>query len=217
MLGPLLLGLLCIVVAAGPVGAHPHVWIEARSDVVFNDVGQIVAINHEWTMDEMYSATAVEGLDGDGDGTFSPSELEPLTRENIESLKEYGYFTHMMVDGKPAVFSDVVETGQRWNNKRLKLHFQMPLKEPVDPLGREVFYRVYDPEFFISIEFAGADAVAALGGKPEACSLDLRKPAGDQQAEDTRTMLATKGVDWQPPPEEEFGAMFAQPITILCK
>ncbi|MGH6891716.1 MAG: DUF1007 family protein, partial [Dongiaceae bacterium] len=76
---------------------------------------------------------------------------------------------------------------------------------------------VYDPEFFISIEFPGKDAIAALGSKPESCKVDLQMPVGDQQTEDTRTMLASKGVEWQPPPEEDFGAMFAQPITVLCK
>lgn len=200
-----------------PAAAHPHVWIEARSDVVFDDAGLIIAINHEWTMDEMYSATAVDGLDGDGDGNYSPRELEPLTKENIESLKEYSYFTRFLVDGKPAAFGDVVEAGQLWNNKRLKLHFRLPLTEPVSPISSRVFYRVYDPEFFISIEFSGHDAVAALGGKPESCKLDLQQPAGDQKTEETRTMLATKGVDWQPPPEEDFGGMFAQPIVVLCK
>jgi ABC-type nickel/cobalt efflux system permease component RcnA len=38
----------------------------------------------------------------------------------------------------------------------------------------------------------------------------------DQQTEDTKAMLATKGKDWQPPPEEDFGAMFAQPIAVIC-
>ena len=216
MFGRPLLALFCLGSGAAAAAAHPHVWIEARSDVVFDDAGRIVAINHEWTMDEMYSAAAVDGLDGDGDGTYSASELDPLTRENIASLKEFAYFTHFMVDGKEVAFGDVVETGQLFSNKRLKLHFQLPLREPANPVTSKVFYRVYDPDFFISIEFADQQAIATLGGKPEACRLDLQQPAGDQQTEDTRAMLATKGVDWQPPPDENFGAMFAQPIIVRC-
>ena len=30
-------------------------------------------------------------------------------------------------------------------------------------------------------------------------------------------MLATKGKDWQPPPNEDFGAVFAQPVHVDCK
>jgi Protein of unknown function (DUF1007) len=44
----------------------------AISDVVFNDAGLIVGINHEWTLDEMYTEAAVEGLDTNHDGDYSP-------------------------------------------------------------------------------------------------------------------------------------------------
>ena len=39
----------------------------------------------------------------------------------------------------------------------------------------------------------------------------------DAQTEETKQMLATKGRDWQPPPDEDFGAMFAQPLHVDCK
>ena len=197
--------------------AHPHVWIEARSDVVFDERGLIVAVNHEWTMDEAYSEMATDGLDTDGDGLYSPQELEPLTKENIQSLKEYNYFTQMKSDSEEVAFGDVVEAGQLWSRKRLSLHFQMPLKEPVDPTKSKIYYRIYDPEFFISIEFPGKEAITALGGKPPGCTVELRDVVSNEETEQTRAMLATKGTDWQPPPEEEFGDMFAQPIVINCK
>jgi ABC-type uncharacterized transport system substrate-binding protein len=43
--------------------AHPHVWIEAKSDLVFDAQGRVVAIDHDWTLDEMYTEAAVDGLD----------------------------------------------------------------------------------------------------------------------------------------------------------
>jgi nickel/cobalt transporter (NicO) family protein len=205
-----------LLLSAGPAAAHPHVWIEARSDVVFDDNGMIVAINHEWTLDESYTETAVEGLDVNGDGVYAPDELEALTKENIDSLKEYAYFTAMKAGTEPVAFGDVTEAGQLWSNKRLKLHFRLPLKTPVDPRKQRVFYRVYDPGFFIAIEFPGKQAVSGLGAMPQACRVELQEPASDQQTADTKAMLATKGVEWQAPPEEDFGAMFAQPVVILC-
>jgi len=205
-----------LLLLAGPAMAHPHVWIEARSDVVFDDKGMIVALNHEWTMDEAYTEAAVDGLDVNHDGVYAPDELASLTKENIDSLKEYAYFTAMKAGTTPVVFGDVIEAGQLWSNKRLKLHFRLPLKTPVDPRQQKVFYRVYDPGFFIAIEFPGKEAVSAVGAMPDTCRVELQEPVSDQQTADTKAMLATKGVDWQAPPEEDFGAMFAQPIVILC-
>jgi ABC-type nickel/cobalt efflux system permease component RcnA len=90
------------------------------------------------------------------------------------------------------------------------------LQEPVDPRKLATAYRVYDPGFFIAIEFPGSEAVTASGAIPAECRIELQQPVSDQQTADTRTMLSTKGVDWQAPPEEDFGAMFAQPIAVLC-
>ena len=202
--------------SATPLAAHPHVWIEARSNVVFDDQGRIVALDHRWTMDEMYTEAAVDGLDKDGNGAYSPEELQPLTKENIDSLKEYEYFTSFKVAGQKTGFGDVVEASQVWKDKRLTLTFRLPLKEPVDPLRAGVVYRVYDPGFFIAIEFPDRHAVAATGAVPAGCRIELQEPVSDQQTSDTKAMLATKGVDWQAPPEEDFGAMFAQPIAVAC-
>jgi nickel/cobalt exporter len=202
--------------SATPIAAHPHVWIDARSNVVFDGQGRIVALDHRWTMDEMYTEAAVDGLDKDGDGVYSPEELQPLTKENIESLKEYEYFTSFKASGQKLSFGDVVEASQFWKDNRLTLSFRLPLKKPVDPLESSVVYRVYDPGFFIAIDFAGQDSVSATGSAPAGCKIELNEPVSDQQTADTKAMLATKGVDWQAPPEEDFGAMFAQPIAVAC-
>ena len=77
-----------MAVSGSPASAHPHVWIEMRSDVVFNDQGEITAMNLMWTFDDAYAQMALDGLDTNGDGVYSPSELDPLTRENIASLKD---------------------------------------------------------------------------------------------------------------------------------
>jgi ABC-type nickel/cobalt efflux system permease component RcnA/ABC-type uncharacterized transport system substrate-binding protein len=205
-----------LILSAVPAAAHPHVWIEARSSVVFDDQGLIVAIDHQWTMDEMYSEAAVEGLDTNGDGIYSSEELQPLTKENIESLKEYAYFTSFKAGEEKRAFGEVVEASQQWSGKRLELRFKLPLQEPVDPTKTPVVYRVYDPGFFIAIEFPGKDAISAVGAIPAGCRSELGEPVSDEQVAETKTMLATKGVDWQAPPEEDFGAMFAQPIAIAC-
>jgi ABC-type uncharacterized transport system substrate-binding protein len=74
-------------------------------------------------MDEMYTEAAVDGLDKDGNGAYSPEELQPLTKENIDSLKEYEYFTSFKVAGQKTGFGDVVEASQVWKDKRLTLTF----------------------------------------------------------------------------------------------
>ena len=203
--------------AAAPAMAHPHVWIEMRSDVVFDGKGLITGMNLMWTFDDAYAEMAVDGLDANGDGVYSPQELEPLTKENLQSLKDYDYFTVMRFNGGKQLFGPIVESGQIWSNNKLQLHFQLPLKTPLDPLKGEFAAKVYDPEFYIAIDYVKDDPVSVTGNMPENCQLVVKPVPTDAEVEATRTMLATKGKDWKPETAEDFGEVFAQPVTIECQ
>jgi ABC-type uncharacterized transport system substrate-binding protein len=203
--------------ASAPASAHPHVWIEMRSDIVFTDDGLIKGVNLEWTFDDAYTQMALDGLDADGDGVYSQAEIEPLTKENIASLKDYGYFTVMRFGGDKQAIGEVTEFGQIWSNDKLSLHFHVPLKTPVDPAKGEFTLKVYDAEFFIAIDYVKDDPVAVLGKIPAACKLVVKPVPTDAELEATREMLSTKGTDWQPENNEDFGAMFAQAVAIECQ
>lgn len=203
--------------AATPADAHPHVWIQMQSAVVFNDQGQISAVKVSWTFDDGYTQMALDGLDTNGNGTYEPAELEPLTRENLESLKDYDYFTHVRLDGKAQALGAPVEPGQTYAGDKLQLHFQLPLATPIDPTKGEFVLKVYDPEFYISFEYTGADPVTVTGKMPAGCKPVIRPLPSDAEIDQTRTMLSSKGPDWKPEEQEDFGALFAQPVTIQCQ
>lgn len=196
--------------------AHPHVWIDMQSSIVFTDDGLIKGVDVEWTFDDAYAQMALDGLDADGDGMYSQDELAPLTKENIESLKDYEYFTVMRADGEQQKIGEVTDAGQIWSNNKLTLHFQVPLVKPVDPQKEEFMLKVYDPEFFIDLEYPADDAVDVTGNIPPSCKLVVKPVPTDAELDQTRTMLSTKGTDWKPENPEDFGAMFAQAVSIAC-
>ena len=68
-----------------------------RSEILLDDNHQITGIRHAWTFDEFYSAMAVQGLDKNGDGVFSAEELKPLAEVNVNSLKDFDYFTFVHI------------------------------------------------------------------------------------------------------------------------
>jgi ABC-type uncharacterized transport system substrate-binding protein len=200
-----------------PALAHPHAWIETRSDVVFDDQGKIAAINIEWDFDQGYSEMAVEGLDENGDGYHSAGELRPLARENLIALKDYDYFVKARAATGAVRYGEVTQYGMIYSNGTIKMHFTLPLAEPVDPFAAEFVYRIYDPSFYIAIDFAEHNPLALLGNPPEACSIELRPAPTGAEIETTRDMLAEQDKDWQPPEEDDFGSMFAQPVAVICK
>lgn len=202
--------------AATPASAHPHVWIEMRSDVVFDDSGKVAAINLEWTFDDAYAQMALDGLDTNGDGVYSQLELETLTKENIASLKDYNYFIVPRADGKQVPVGDATEYGQIYTGTKLELHMQVPLARPVDPAAQQFSYKVYDPEFFIAIDYVKDEPVGVVGAQPPQCKPELKPVVIDEQMSQTMQMLSTKGTDWKPPEDEDFGGQFASPVIVAC-
>jgi len=212
----LVMAAMMAIFASTPARAHPHVWIEMQSDVVFTENGLIKGVNLEWTFDDAYTQMALEGLDIDGDGLYSQAELAPLTKENIASLKDYEFFTVMRANGEQQKIGEVTDFGQIWSNNKLTLHLQVPLEKPIDPKTQEFTFKVYDPEFFIAIDYVRDDPVDVVGKLPESCKLVVKPVPTDAELDQTRTMLSTKGADWKPENAEDFGAMFAQAVSIAC-
>ena len=208
---------LACLASGAPALAHPHAWIETRSDVVFDDEGRIAAINVEWDFDPGYSEMAVDGLDDNGDGYHSAGELHPLARENLIALKDYDYFIKARAGAEAVSYGEVTEYGIIYTDGTLKMHFTVPLAEPLDPFAAEFVYRIYDPSFYIAIDFAENAPLALLRNAPEPCRIELRQPPTGAEIEATRDMLAEKGKDWQAPEEDDFGSMFARPAAVVCK
>lgn len=100
------LTLFCLILSTMAAVAHPHVFIEARSKLVFDDKGNAFAVDHVFRFDDAYTVFAIQGFDANGDGHFSREELAELAKVNIEGIAEYGYFTfgdntHVELDFNP--------------------------------------------------------------------------------------------------------------------
>ena len=127
--------------APSPVTAHPHVWATVRSEILLDANHQITGIRHAWTFDEFYTAMAVEGLDTNKDGVYSKEELQPLAKVNVESLKDFDYFTFVHFEGEDDKMLPLKPPIDYWidyDKNVLTLHFTLPLEKPVDTHGKPV-------------------------------------------------------------------------------
>jgi ABC-type uncharacterized transport system substrate-binding protein len=165
------------VLAWAPIAwAHPHVWIDAVAELMFDDAERLRGVRVYWAFDEMYSAFATEGLDADGDGTVSAEELAPLAETNVRELREWGYFTVVEVDGRPVDLGEVREFGMRSVGGRLAMWMHLPLAAPVDPRAGDVAIAMYDPTFYIAIDLLRNQPVRVNGTMPSACHFAVVEP-----------------------------------------
>lgn len=171
----LLIALLLTFAGIAGARAHPHVWVAARSEVVFGPDGKILGLKNAWEFDEMYSAFAVQGL-GKGGKPPTREELAPLARTNVESLAEFDYFTYAKQNGARLAFKAPEDAYLESNDKKIvTLHFFLPLETPVSA-KKPFSFQMYDPTYFVAFALEKKDPVT-LEKAPAGCSVSLVEPA----------------------------------------
>jgi ABC-type uncharacterized transport system substrate-binding protein len=202
----LLLALAGLGVAA-PARAHPHVWVTVVSELIYAPDGSVTGIRNHWAFDDMFSAFAVQGLEAKEKGRFSREELAPLAKVNVESLKEFDYFTHVSADGAAVPIADPApDYWLDYKDEILTLNFTLPLKTPVK--AKDLKVEVYDPTYFVDMELSKQDPVHLVGA-PAACKLLLELPH-------ELTYLEGKRLSDNPEALNNWGANFANKIMVTC-
>jgi ABC-type uncharacterized transport system substrate-binding protein len=197
-----------LALGANPARAHPHVWITATSELIYAPDGSITGVRHAWTFDDMFSTYALQGIETKTKGVYSREELEPLAQTNVESLKEFRFFTFARADGKKEKFEEPVDYFLEYKDTLLTLHFTLPLKTPVK--SKELVLEVFDPAFFIDFKYADKDPVR-LVGSPAGCQMTFQRPNdGTANAQKLGEQNFASGDN------SNFGMMFANKITVEC-
>jgi ABC-type uncharacterized transport system substrate-binding protein len=202
-----------LVAALGLLGsaaaqAHPHVWITSTSELIYAPDGSITGVRHAWTFDDMFSTYALQGIEGKQKGVYTHEELAPLAQTNVDSLKEFGYFTFAKADGKKAKFEEPADYFLEYKDGLLVLHFTLPLKTPVKP--KVLALEVFDPTFFVDFQLAKQDPIRLVGA-PASCTFDFQRP--NDGAAGAQAMGEQNFADGG---NANFGAMFANKITVTC-
>jgi ABC-type uncharacterized transport system substrate-binding protein len=212
-----LLAFALLAASCAPAVAHPHLFATMQTALMMTPDNKIKGMRIRWNFDETYTQFSLEGLDANGNGTYEPEEIQPLTDENIKNLLESKYFTFAKQSGVEIPQLPVTVYGQAMENEKLTLWFELPFATPVDPKTAPFEVRVYDPDFFIAFDYTPEKPPQIEGALPDGCAMDLKPLMSDEEIEATRTMLSDKPQDWKPETPTDFGAMFAQPIVVTCK
>lgn len=208
-------GLLGLLLLAGILGfgakqaqAHPHVWITASSELIYAPDGTVTGVRHAWTFDDMFSTYALQGLETKTKGVYSREDLAPLAQTNVESLKEFDYFTFAKAEGKKQKFLEPVDYFLDYKEGALTLHLTLPLKTPLK--ARQLALEVFDPAYFIDFKFSDKDPIKLVGA-PAACQMKLQRPSdGTAEAQKLNEQNFMSGDN------SNYGAMFANKISVEC-
>ena len=205
----LALAVVALACGAGPVRAHPHGWIDIRTEVLVDTDGRVTGLRQAWLFDELYSAFILDEFAAEG--LSREDGLARLLEEDITALAPFDYFTRVEVAdeavdlGAARAYANGVADGRIW------LRFDLPLAEPVDPAAHGLRYAVFDPTYYIEIRHRG-DAPVALG-EPLAgrCEVTVVEPDPPAEIVSFAAMLDRNAED-----DDGLGVHFAQWVELAC-
>jgi ABC-type uncharacterized transport system substrate-binding protein len=210
ILHTLLCSLVTLAAVAGAAQAHPHVWVTMTSELVYAPDGAVTGVRHAWAFDDMFSTFATQGIETKQKGVFTREELAPLAQVNVDSLKDFDYFTYAKANGKKAPFEGPTDYWLEYKDSVLVLHFTLPFKAPVKAQRLDV--EVYDPTYFVDFELAEKDPVKLVNA-PSQCKLTVVQPT-DANASPNAPVNEQffNSLD----ASSNWGAQFANKISVKC-
>lgn len=191
------------------VRAHPHVWIDSSATFRFDASGQVRAVTLIWRFDDLYSAFAIQGADGNRDGVTTPEELTELGSINVEYLKQWNYFTNILADGAQVAVGTVDSFSNVNDDGILTFSFTLPLVTPVDPRQQLLRMSSVDPSYYIAFQNDAERPAVATGDMPPECKVATYGPEETPKTvSDSLAMSLAADQNW--------ASSFAPKVAIEC-
>ena len=193
--------------------AHPHVFVTVETVVLMGADHQVTGLRHTWTFDEMYSSFAVQGLDKKGDAKPTRADLAELAKLNVESLKEFDYFTYPTASGQKIKLKEPIDYFLEIKDSLLSFTFTLPLEKPVPSSNGQFSFAVTDPSYYIALTFVNDKAVSLAAGAPKDCTVQFKQP----EPEPAKTDKLAEAFAGALGPGSALADPLGGPVAVACK
>ena len=178
--------------AAPPVLANPHVWVEARITFELDD-HRVEGLRFTWRFDDFYSSHAIRTHDLDGDGALGPEEVRALRADSFDPLSRFGYHVHVWVGDAKLESHEVDRFSARVEDERLVFEFSVPVSPPAGPGEGSVVVSLFDGENEVDFRFAESNFLLADGEVRPGCKFRIAPGRGEQSGHPRPVTLTCGG------------------------
>ncbi|KQZ87246.1 ABC transporter substrate-binding protein [Mesorhizobium sp. Root157] len=211
---PAALAVAGLVAATAPANVHPHVFAEARLDVVLApDHQSITGLRHVWRFDDLFSSTVLMEFDANSDLKLDDAELKEVSETIFTSLAEYNYFQLVTVDGKDVKMKPPAALMVNLDNNQLIVLFEST-PETAIPLSGKITLGIYDPTFYTAIDFT-EDENMAVEGLPASCTRTVVRPDPDTAIAQNQQTLTD--AFFNDPTGTDMSKIFATKLELNCR
>jgi ABC-type uncharacterized transport system substrate-binding protein len=198
--------------SSAPVRVHPHVFAEARLDVMLNPDKTVKSLRHLWRFDDLFSSTVLMEFDKNADLKLDDAELQDVSSTVYASLAEYDYFQLVTADGKDVSMKPPPTLIANYEADQLIILFESEPKEPLKLAGK-VDFGVYDPTFYTAIDFV-EDENMAVNDLPSTCKRSVIRPDPDEAIAQNQSNLTD--AFFNDPSGTDLSKIFATRLELDC-
>lgn len=193
--------------------AHPHVFAEARLEVVSDDQGNIAELRNVWRFDEVFSSSVLMDFDANKNLKLDPDEAATVGQTVKDSLSEYGYYMNINADGKDVKVAPPDMINVLYQDGKLLMFFIVRPAEPLPAKGK-ILLGVWDPTFYTSIDFTHDEDMATDGKAIAACRRTVIRPDPDEVLQKNQDKLTAAFFD--DPAGTNMSKLFAVQLELSC-
>ncbi len=205
--------------AVAPVSAHPHVFADARMEIVGDGHDHLAEIRNIWSMDELFSSSVIPDFDTNANGKLDKDELKAVGEQIRSSIAEWSFYTAVSIGARDIAMQPPGILNATYDAKagRLDLSFVMKPETPVDLTRDKVTFAVYDKSYFVAFDFPDEKRFA-LKNLPASCKKKFVVPSPDEAASRWMNSVASFGVDQAIPDDGvNFSKVLATRLELDCR
>lgn len=154
-----IVGGIIAVLSLLPLYAHPHLFITAQVEFVWDDT-RLLGAYQTWIFDRFFSSDIIQGFDEDNDGKFSPAEVRDVYENAFLHIKNYYYFTFIREGEKRTNPSTVSRFSVSNNDGIVSYRFYTDLSAYK---SRSLHFAVYDYTFYCDFRYKKENPVLFTG------------------------------------------------------
>lgn len=193
--------------------AHPHIFAEARLEVIAGDDGNVQELRNVWRFDEMFSSSVLLDFDTNTDLKLDEKELAELGEVMRTSLADFDYFTTITLDGKPEKIQKPDAIHVSFDQNQVMIFFAVKPEKTL-PLKGKLTFGIYDPSMYTAIDFPTDEDLVAQGSGVSACKREVVRPDPDEIiAENSATLTEAFFND---PTGTDMSKLFATRLELTC-
>lgn len=204
-------GLLLAPVAAS---AHPHIFVEARLEVLAGSDGAVQELRNVWRFDEVFSSSVLMDFDKNTNLKLDPDELKEVGKTVRDSLVDYDYYTNLTLNGKAIKVNKPDVINVDYKDGQLLMFFAVKPSEPMPLKGNKLSFGIYDPTLYTSIDFPSDNELVTEGDAFKGCTQKVVRPDPDEVIAENKSTLTD--AFFNDPTGTTMSKLFATRIDVQC-